>query len=216
MFRTRVKICGLTRPADAVAASELGADALGLVFHAPSPRALSLARASEIAAAVPPFVTLVALFVNPESRVVEQVLERLPIGMLQFHGEESAAFCASFNMPYLKAFRVRGDTDLTREVAAYHSASGLLLDTYRAGVPGGTGEVFDWASVPPRLPRPVVLAGGLQAGNVGEAIARVWPAAVDVSGGVESAPGEKDARMMSRFMQAVRAADDERNGDAVG
>jgi phosphoribosylanthranilate isomerase len=164
---------------------------------------------------VPPFVTLVALFVNPERRVVDQVLERLPIGMLQFHGEESAAFCAGFNMPYLKAFRVRPDTDLTREVAAYSSASGLLLDTYRAGVPGGTGEAFDWASVPPRLPRPVVLAGGLQAGNVGEAIARVWPAAVDVSGGVESAPGEKDARMMSRFMQAVRAADEERNGDAV-
>ncbi|MFN2289308.1 MAG: phosphoribosylanthranilate isomerase [Chromatocurvus sp.] len=213
MLRTRIKICGLTRPRDAEAASAQGVDALGLVFYSPSPRDVSIALASEIAAAVPPFVTLVALFVNPEAPFVERVIERLPIGMLQFHGDESSGFCEQFNMPYLKALRMRPDVDPVQEAIPYRSASGLLLDTYTPGVPGGTGEVFRWGAVPSHLPRPIVLAGGLHAGNVGEAISQVRPAAVDISTGVEVAPGEKDVRMIAGFIQAVRDADDQFNSE---
>lgn len=209
MPRTRIKICGLTRPRDAEAAAAEGVDALGIVFYSPSPRSVSLAQAVDIAAAVPPFVTLVALFVDPETPFVERVIERVPVGMLQFHGDESSAFCEQFRMPYLKALRMRPDVDPVQEATPYRSASGLLLDTYRPGMPGGTGEAFGWDAVPPALGRPVVLAGGLHAGNVGEAISQVRPAAVDTSSGVEVAPGEKDVRMIAGFVQAVRDADDQ-------
>lgn len=213
MLRTRIKICGLTRPADAEAAAAQGVDALGIVFYSPSPRSVSLAQAAEIAAAVPPFVTLVALFVNPETQFVERVIDRIPVGMLQFHGDESSGFCEQFRMPYLKALRMRPDVDPAQEALPYRSAAGLLLDTYRPGVPGGTGEAFGWEAIPPGLKRPVVLAGGLHAGNVGEAISQVRPAAVDASSGVEGAPGEKDARMIAGFIQAVRDADDQLNSE---
>lgn len=213
MLRTRIKICGLTRPADAEAAAVQGVDALGLVFYNPSPRSVSMARAAEIAAAVPPFVTLVALFVNPETQFVERVIERLPVGMLQFHGDESSGFCEQFRMPYLKALRMRPDVDLAQEAIPYRSASGLLLDTYRPEAPGGTGEAFNWDAIPPGLTRPVVLAGGLHAGNIGRAISQVRPAAVDASSGVEVAPGEKDPRMIAGFVQAVREADDQLNSE---
>lgn len=213
MLRTRIKICGLTRPCDAKSAAACGVDALGLIFYNPSPRSVSLAQAAEIAAVVPPFVTLVALFVNPEAQFVERVMERLPVGMLQFHGDESSGFCEQFRMPYLKALRMRPDVDLAQEAIAYRSASGLLLDTYRPGTPGGTGEAFSWDAIPPGLVRPVVLAGGLHAGNIGLAISQVHPAAVDASSGVEVAPGEKDPRMIAGFVEAVRAADDQLNSE---
>ena len=213
MLRTRIKICGLARPADAEAASAQGVDALGMVFYSPSPRSVSMAQAAEIAAAIPPFVTLVALFVNPEAQLVQRVMDRLPIGMLQFHGDESSGFCEQFHMPYLKALRMRPDVDLLQEAMPYRSASGLLLDTYRRGIPGGTGETFGWDAIPPGLSRPVVLAGGLQAGNVGQAIMQARPAAVDISSGVEVAPGEKDVRMIAGFIQAVRDADDQLNSE---
>ncbi len=211
MLRTRIKICGLTRPEDAEAAAAQGIDALGLIFYSPSPRAVSITRAAEIAAAVPPFVTLVALFVNPEAQFVARVVDRLPVGMLQFHGDESSTFCEQFCMPYLKALRMRPDIDLLQEAIPYRSASGLLLDTYRRDAPGGTGESFRWDTVPAGLTRPVVLAGGLHAGNIAEAMKQVRPAAVDANSGVEIAPGEKDPRMIAGFVQAVRDTDDELN-----
>jgi phosphoribosylanthranilate isomerase len=210
---TRIKVCGVTSAAQAAAAAELGVDAIGVVFYAPSPRAVSIARAAEIASALPPLVTLVALFVDPEAQLVQRVLERVPVGMLQFHGEEAPGFCEQFHRPYLKALRMRADVDPQREGAAYHHAAGLLLDTYRPGVPGGTGEAFDWRAVPSALPAPLVLAGGLDAGNVARAIVQVRPAAVDVSGGVEVGPGEKDARMIAGFIDAVRRADAELNSE---
>lgn len=213
MLRTRIKICGLTRPCDAEAAAAVGIDALGLVFHNPSPRSVSLAQAADIAAAMPPFVTLVALFVNPETQFVDRVIEKLPVGMLQFHGDESSSFCEQFRMPYLKALRMRPDVDLAQEAIPYRSASGLLLDTYRPEAPGGTGETFSWDAIPPGLMRPVVLAGGLHAGNIVQAITQVRPAAVDASSGVEVAPGEKDPRMIAGFVQAVREADDQLNSE---
>ena len=213
MLRTRIKICGVTRPEDAEAAAAQGIDALGLIFYSPSPRAVSITRAAEIAAAVPPFVTLVALFVNPEAQFVERVVDRLPVGMLQFHGDESSTFCEQFCMPYLKALRMRPDIDLLQEAIPFRSASGLLLDTYRRDAPGGTGESFRWDAVPAGLTRPVVLAGGLHAGNIAEAMKQVRPAAVDANSGVEIAPGEKDPRMIAGFVQAVRDTDDELNSE---
>ena len=203
MNRTRVKFCGITRVEDARAASALGADAIGLNFYPPSPRAIDVARARAVAAVVSPFVTTVGLFVNPEPEAVRGVLEAIPLNVLQFHGDESREFCESFGRPYIKAIRVKRETELSRTVTDYPSAGALLLDAFDPKLFGGSGRVFDWTLVPAELDRPVILAGGLTADNVAEAIRAVRPAAVDVSGGVESAPGIKDAQMMAAFIREV-------------
>lgn len=205
MSRTLVKICGITRSTDALAACEAGADALGLVFYAPSPRCVSVEQAREIVAAVPPFVTIVALFVDETAATIQRILDCVPIDCIQFHGDETPAFCAQFQRPYVKALRMRPGADVRQLAGSFDGARGLLLDSWQPGVPGGTGQTFDWAAIPAGLPRPLVLAGGLHAGNVAAAIATVHPAAVDVSGGVESAPGIKDADKMNRFVAAVRS-----------
>lgn len=188
-------------------AAASGADAIGLVFYAGSPRAVGLEQAAEIAAAVPPFVTVVALFVDEPVELVERTLQRVPVDLIQFHGEETPAFCRQFARPWVKALRVRPGLDIRSACEQYGGARGVLLDSWQQGVPGGTGRTFDWALAPHDLPLPVVLAGGLNAGNVGAAIARLRPAAVDVSGGVESAPGIKDRTKIARFVAAVRAVD---------
>ena len=206
-MRTRVKICGITTPRDAQAAARLGADAIGLVFFAPSPRNLEIAQAREIAASVPPFVARVALFVNPEPDAVRATLRACQIDLLQFHGEEDPVFCAQFGVPYLKAVRVRKGLNLLECLSPYRTAAGWLLDGYRPDYYGGTGETFDWGVVPAGLERPLVLSGGLTAANVADAVRRVRPWAVDVSSGVEAAKGVKDADKIAAFIQGVRNAD---------
>lgn len=207
MSPTRIKICGITRPEDARSAVNCGADAIGLVFYAKSPRAVSVEQAREIAASVPPFVTLVSLFVNAEPETVVDVVEQLPIGLIQFHGDESASYCRQFGRPWIKALRVRQEMDVASECGDYQGASGILLDAWQDGVPGGTGKTFDWTLASQELPLPMVLAGGLNDANVGDAIQSLRPWAVDVSGGVEVSPGIKDPGKIERFIAAVRAAD---------
>ena len=175
MASTRIKICGITRPEDALSAIDCGADAVGLVFYAKSSRAVSLEQACEIASVLPPFVTLVSLFVDEQEARIEEILSRLPVGLIQFHGDESAQFCAQFNRPWIKALRVRADLDLVAACAEYRAARGVLLDAWQEGVPGGTGKTFDWQLAEHSLELPVVLAGGLDAGNVGKAIAQLRP-----------------------------------------
>lgn len=203
-MRTRVKICGITRPGDAREAAALGADALGLVFHPASPRCVTLERAREIASSVPPFVTLVALFMDPEPGMVEPVLERLRPDLLQFHGDERAADCERYGWPYIKAVPMAGGTDVRRYAQGHPEAKALLLDAHAAGQPGGSGRAFDWSAVPGGLDRPVILAGGLTPDNVHQAVRQVRPYAVDVSSGVESAPGVKDPDRMATFLNEVQ------------
>lgn len=190
----------------------LGVDAIGLVFYPPSPRYVSIEQAQDVVAAVPPFVSVVGLFVNCERDELHKVLEQVPLDLLQFHGDESPEECQGYNHPFIKAIRMRDDVDLLNESSRYSSAAGLLLDTYQSGVPGGTGETFDWSRVTEArdagLRKPVILAGGLSPSNVGAAIAATRPYAVDVSGGVESAGGIKDHEKMAAFVDAVRAADE--------
>ena len=205
-MRTRVKICGITRTQDAVAAAQAGADAVGFVFYPPSPRFVEVARAVELRDALRPFVQTVALFVNPERVQVADVIERVRPSMLQFHGEEAPAFCASFGTPWLKACRVREGVDLLEYFRSYPGAAGWLADAFVEGY-GGAGKSFDWSLVPVERERPLVLSGGLDAGNVREAIRRVRPWAVDVSSGVESAKGIKDAAKIAAFIQEVKNAD---------
>ncbi len=207
MSHTRIKICGITRSGDALAAVDAGADALGLVFYPDSPRAVSVSQAETIVAGLPPMVTLAGLFVNASAQQVRDACSRLPLGLLQFHGDETADFCSGFGLPWMKALRVAGDAPVSDMMQTYTAASAILLDTWRAGVPGGTGESFNWLLVPADSAQPLVLAGGLHAGNVGRAIALVRPYAVDVSGGVEASPGIKDVQKISEFVTAVRAAD---------
>jgi phosphoribosylanthranilate isomerase len=202
-LRTRVKICGITRAEDAASAVELGCDAIGLVFYEPSPRYVPPARASEIVAKLPPFVTAVGLFVDATPDYVQEVLAHVRLDLLQFHGDETPEYCRQFGVPYLKAVRVRPETNLLQYAAAYADAKALLLDTYVSGTPGGTGVTFDWALVPKAFPMPIILAGGLDAGNVSEAIRQSRPYAVDVSGGVERQKGIKDADKMAAFMRGV-------------
>ncbi|MFO1363815.1 MAG: phosphoribosylanthranilate isomerase [Burkholderiales bacterium] len=206
-MRTRVKICGITSVDDGFAAARHGADAIGLVFYPPSPRLVSLDRAAEIAARLPPFVARVAVFVNPAAAEVEAVIRACRPDLLQFHGEETAGFCRGFGVPYLRAARVRPGVDLLESLTPFGDAAGWLLDAYRQALYGGTGEAFDWDLVPRALGRPLVLSGGLDAENVGEAIRRVRPWAVDVSSGVEAGKGRKDERRIAAFMEAVRSAD---------
>lgn len=200
----RIKICGITRVEDALAAARAGADAIGLVFHEASPRAVDIQRASLIVRALPPFVTSVGLFVNAEEVRIRQVLERVPLDMLQFHGDEPDDFCRRFARPYLKAVRVRPGVDLDSLAGNWPGASGILLDSYKPGVPGGTGETFDWGLIPAQRNWNLVLAGGLSAGNVREAVDLTQPWAVDVSGGVEAAKGIKDVSKINAFIQEVK------------
>ncbi len=206
-MRTRIKICGITRPADGVEAARLGADAVGLVFYPPSPRAVSIGQARAVVDALPPFVTTVALFVDPSEAQVREVCDAVPIDLVQYHGEEPPELCEALGHPFIKVIRMREGVDLAAEARRYHKARALLLDTYRPGVPGGTGEAFAWERVPRDLPLPVVLAGGLTPDNVAEAVARVRPFAVDVSGGVEAEKGIKDAARMAAFIRGVNRAE---------
>jgi phosphoribosylanthranilate isomerase len=206
MHRTRIKICGITRICDLDAAVRAGADAVGFVFYPPSPRALATEVAAELARRMPPFVARVGLFVNAESTSVREVLRAVPLDILQFHGEEDANYCEQFGLPYLKAARVRPELDLLEFARAYPSAQGLLLDAWVEAY-GGMGRSFDWSLIPDDLPLPIVLSGGLHAGNVAEAVGKVHPWAVDVSSGVEAAKGIKDADKIAAFVAAVRAAD---------
>ncbi|APX92768.1 N-(5'-phosphoribosyl)anthranilate isomerase [Halomonas sp. 1513] len=208
--RTRIKFCGLTRDADIDAAVAAGADALGFVLWPGSGRAVDEARLAELAARVPAFVTRVGLFVDQSSALVERCARHLDL--LQFHGDESPAFCEAFGRAWIKALRMRDDLDLYAAAEAYCGAQALLLDAYRPGVPGGTGETFDWSRIPPSLAKPVILAGGLTPANVAQAIASVRPFAVDVSGGVEAARGHKDHAKLLAFAAAVQGADGERRG----
>ena len=205
-MRTRVKICGITRPADARAAAHAGADAIGLVFYPPSPRFLSTERAVEIRDALPPFVQTVALFVNPDAAQVAQVIGRVKPAMLQFHGDETPEFCANFGVPYVKAARVRAGVDLLEYLRPFSTAAAWLLDSFVAEY-GGVGERFDWSLAPQKLERPLILSGGLDVSNVGEAVRRLRPWGVDVSSGVESAKGVKDAARIAAFIAEVRNAD---------
>ena len=184
-------------------AARLGADAIGLVFYPPSPRAVGVERAVEIVRALPPFVTAVALFVNAPPQDIRDVLAQIPVAVLQFHGDEPPEYCASFGRPYIKAVPMRDGVDVHRLAREYTSAQALLLDTYRKGVPGGTGTRFEWSRVPADVGRPVILAGGLNPENVAAAIRQVQPYAVDVSGGVEASKGIKDARRIGAFMREV-------------
>jgi phosphoribosylanthranilate isomerase len=205
-MRTRIKICGITRPGDAAAAAHAGADAIGLVFYPPSPRFLNVERAREIRDALPPFVQAVALFVNPDAAQVAQVIGRVHPALLQFHGEETPAFCAQFGLPFIKACRVGQGVDLLKYLRPFSAASGWLLDAHVEEY-GGVGASFDWSLVPARLERPLVLSGGLTQHNVGEGLRRVRPWAVDVSSGVESSKGIKDAAKIAAFIAEVRNAD---------
>lgn len=206
MTAVRSKICGITRIEDALAAVEAGADAIGLVFYAKSPRAVTVQQARSIIAALPPFVTTVGLFVNASRCELGEILDAVPLDLLQFHGDESPADCDGYHRPYIKALRVKAGDDIAGLCATYAKARGILLDTYVEGVPGGTGEAFDWSLVPQGLSKPIILAGGLTAQNVARAIAQVRPYAVDVSGGVEQGKGIKDQAKIRAFMQAVRGS----------
>lgn len=205
--RTRVKICGITRPEDGLVAASAGADAIGLVFYAKSPRHVTPLQARAIIAALPPFVTTVGLFVDADIAEIEGVLREVPLDTLQFHGEETPEFCASFGRPYFKAISMRDGVDLPREAARFASASALLVDTFQAGVPGGSGVSFDWNRLPAVLDKPLILAGGLNPDNVADAIRQARPYAVDVSSGVEAAKGIKDADKIAAFMRGVVKAD---------
>ena len=204
---TRVKICGITRVQDAVAAARLGADAIGLMFYPESPRAVSADQARRIVRALPPFVAAVGVFVDPSPEEVRAALAAVPLDLLQFHGDETPEFCAQFAVGYLKAARVRPGLDLIQYAARHAGAKALLLDTYVRGAHGGTGQTFDWSLIPGALPLPVVLSGGLDPGNVAEAVRRVRPWAVDVSSGVEAAAGVKDPQKIAAFIQGARSED---------
>lgn len=214
-MRTRVKICGITRVEDAVAAAREGADAIGLVFWSGTPRHVSHKQAREVAAALPAFVTVVGLFVDPTPDAVRATLEDVPLDLLQFHGNESPEMCASFGRPYIKAVHVKAGVDLLHYASRYDDAIGLLFDAFEpGGLPGGTGTVFDWNALPTSLPRPLILSGGLTPQNVAAAIRQVRPWAVDVSSGVEAVgadgkprKGVKDAAKIAAFIRGVRDAD---------
>lgn len=204
MNAIRVKICGITSIADAHAAAQAGADAIGLVFYAPSPRAVSVAQAREIAASVGPFVTVTGLFVNAEASFIGDVLANVGLHVLQFHGDESREFCEQFQRPYMKALRMKPELDVEQAISEHPNSSAILLDAYHPGIPGGTGETFDWQRVPMRSARPIVLAGGLTPENVAMAIQSTQVYGVDVSGGVESAPGKKDPHKIEQFIHNAR------------
>ncbi len=203
-MRTRIKICGITRAEDARAAVQAGADALGFVFYPPSPRYVEAGEAASIIRSLPPFITTVALFVNADRETIAEVLGETGIDLIQFHGNECPDYCAEHGRPWIKAVRMKDDVDLDKVARDYAGARALLLDAYRPGVPGGTGEAFDWRRIPVELAGRIVLAGGLTPDNVADAVRQVRPYAVDVSGGVEVEKGIKDADKIKRFMRGVR------------
>jgi phosphoribosylanthranilate isomerase len=204
--RTRVKICGITNLDDALSAVDAGCDALGFVFYSKSPRAVTPKQAAEIISKLPAFVTSVALFVNETAEIVNQVIAETGVDLLQFHGDESAEFCTAFSRPYIKALRMKPELDLTAQFESYASSQGILLDAYTPGIPGGTGEMFDWSIIPAERATKIILAGGLSTDNVATAITQVSPYAVDVSGGVEASKGIKDSNKMTDFMSEVYRA----------
>jgi phosphoribosylanthranilate isomerase len=203
MSAVRSKICGITRIEDALAAVEAGADAIGFVFYPKSPRAVSVQQARAIIAALPPFISTVGLFVNASRCELNETLDAVPLDMLQFHGDETPEQCDGYHRPFIKALRVQAGDDIAASCRLYSRASGILLDTFVTGVPGGTGETFDWALIPSGLEKPIILAGGLTSANVAQAITQVRPYAVDVSGGVEKSRGIKDHDKIRAFMSAV-------------
>lgn len=204
---TAVKICGITRVEDGLAAARAGAHAVGLVFYPKSPRCITPTKACEIIKALPPFITSVGVFVNSSMEEARSALQQAPVHLLQFQGEETPEFCRQFKLPYVKAVRVKPGTDLLQYARDYHDAKALLLDAYIEGLHGGSGIAFDWGLIPRELPLPVILSGGLTVDNVMDAVRRVRPSAVDVSSGVESAKGVKDAARISAFIKGVRNAD---------
>ena len=205
--RTRVKICGITRVQDAVCAAGMGADAIGLMLHQPSSRAVGLAQALEIRHVIPPFVTVTAVFLDEAEDWVAQVLHRLRPDCLQFHGCESPEFCESWGTPYIKAIPMGSIENAADYAARYRLAQGFLLDSNAAGRLGGSGDTFDWSRIPAHFDYPIILAGGINAANVADAITRVKPWAIDVSSGVETAKGIKDCGLIDNFMRQVRHGD---------
>ena len=203
MQRTKIKICGLTNPEDILAVQQQGVDAIGLVFYPPSPRAVTIAEAEKLAQVISPFTTLVGLFVNPDVAFVEEAIQAAGLQLLQFHGDESAEFCEQFSVPYIKAVRVKPDTNFDVLHEHYKSARGLLLDAYKKGVPGGTGEVFNWDLIPQKYRHGIILAGGLNPDNIVAAVEAIHPYAIDVSGGVESEPGKKSTALVSQLVGLV-------------
>jgi len=201
--RVRVKICGITQPEDGLFAALEGADAIGLVFYADSPRNIDVDIANSIIDLLPPFVTKVGLFVNAVHADIESILKTVALDMLQFHGEESREDCNRYSLPYIKAVKMVKDIDLFKQAERYHDAVGLLLDTYVSGSAGGTGQLFDWGLISSELDKPIILAGGLNADNVNQAIRKVAPYAVDVSSGVESSTGKKDQEKIRVLIQQV-------------
>jgi phosphoribosylanthranilate isomerase len=205
ILRTRVKICGITNAHDALTAVAHGADAIGLVFYEASPRNVTIGQAAEIAKALPPFVSVVGLFVNATPDYIKQAVQQVGLDLIQFHGDELPDECERYGRPFIKAVRVKPDTNLVQYATDFSAAKALLLDAFAEGVAGGTGQVFDWSLIPKALTKPVILAGGLNAENVCEAISQVRPYAVDISGGVESTKGIKDAAKIAAFMNEVKS-----------
>ena len=200
----RVKVCGITRNEDALAAVQCGADAIGFVFWPHSTRYIDVDSVRRIVEVIPPFVCTVGVYVDPDAAWVEETARAAKLNLLQFHGDESPEFCNQFSQPYIKAIRVKPDTDLLQYAERYKTARGLLLDTYAANMPGGTGHVFDWQLIPQQLPLPLILSGGLNPDNVANAIKQTKPWAVDVSSGVEASKGIKDKKKIIAFMQGVK------------
>jgi phosphoribosylanthranilate isomerase len=203
-LRTRIKICGIKHRDDALKAAECGADAIGLIFVEKSPRYVSFTDARLIAESMPPFVTVVGLFMDAAKDVVREAINVVPLNLLQFHGDESPAFCEQFGMPYIKVLRMRENVNVIAFAQEYPNAAGILLDTYHKGTGGGTGQTFDWSLIPGDVPLPLILAGGLNPENVASAIQTVHPYAVDVSSGVESGPAEKDHKKIEKFIKEVQ------------
>lgn len=202
-MRTRVKICGITRPVDGLVAAQYGADAIGLVFYASSPRAVTIEQAQAVTAQLPPFVSVVGLFVNATEQEVGEVLSQVPLDLLQFHGDEEAEYCGRFGRPYIKAISMREDVNLVEQCDRYAKAAGILLDTFHKDMRGGSGESFDWSRIPRGLSKPLILAGGLNPDNVVEAIQQIRPYAIDVSSGVEQSKGIKDKDKIAALIRGV-------------
>lgn len=202
--RVRLKMCGMTRENDIAFAAELGVDAVGLIFYPKSPRCVTISQAQKILQKLPPFVDVVAVLVNPSPVLVQEILNELPISWLQFHGEEPAKFCGQFHRPYIKALAVSSVDVIYKGIAEYQQASAILLDTPSEEKYGGTGQFFNWTLIPPKLDKPIILSGGLDANNVSLAVSQYFPYAVDVCSGIESSHGIKDHKKMKLFIEALR------------
>ncbi|MFV1873727.1 MAG: phosphoribosylanthranilate isomerase [Oleiphilus sp.] len=202
-MRVRTKICGITSLKDALQAIHAGADALGFVFYKPSPRYIAPEDAADICRQLPPFITKVGLFVNADEQAIQAVCDSVALDLLQFHGDEQEADCLKYKLPYIKAIRIQNDQDVKLAELAYTSALAILVDAYKPGVPGGTGEKFDWSLLPKTRTKPLILAGGLNEKNIYQAIQTVRPYAVDVSGGVEQAKGKKNHTIVTQFINEV-------------